>query len=133
MSEQDREILEREVKRWLDALDSGDVQGLVDCCDDEMITANEYHETAFGAEYTRKKYAPMLQMFKTDSSWVTEKASIHNDIAVIIGHWDTQAKNKETGEVNGMIGRLLLVYRKDPESGKWKIWVDMDNNSKPLT
>ena len=125
--ESERVEIEQALEQWMMSLDRGDVEGLVTCCDPEIIIANERQPTKFGLQAIRDKYEPRLEKFSTKSTIEIEKLLFHNDIAIVITQWTVKSTDKQSGQTNESGGRLLLNYRRN-QHGEWKILVDMDNN-----
>lgn len=128
MSEQDKKDVQAVVDTWLTSLDSGNLQGMLDTCDPECITANEQTPTTIGVDHIRTKYAPRIEAADFNSSFTTEHMAIYGDFAVVIGHFTVEMTSKADGKKGGGSGRLLLGYRRH-EDRSWKMVVDMDNNA----
>lgn len=116
------------LNKWLSSLDAGDLQGMLDTCDPECITANEKTPTAIGIDHIREKYGPRIEAATFKSGFEIEHMALYGDFAIIIGHFDVEMTSKATGEKGGGKGRLALGYRRH-EDGSWKMVLDMDNNA----
>lgn len=128
MSEQDKNDVQAVVDKWLTSLDAGNLQGMLDTCDPDCITANEKTPTTVGIDYIRDKYAPRIAAADFKSSFSTEHMAIYGDFAVVVGHFTVEMTFKEDGKKGGGSGRLLLGYRRH-DDGTWKMVFDMDNNA----
>lgn len=128
MNVQDQKNVQAVVDKWLTSLDAGDLQGMLDTCDPECITANERTPTAVGVDHIREKYAPRIEFATFNSGFTTEHMAIYGDFAFVMGHFTVETTAKETGEKGGGSGRLLLGYRRH-DDGLWKMVLDMDNNA----
>lgn len=121
------EAIRAAIQRFMTSLDGGDLEGLLDCCDPQIVTANERKPTSVGREAMRDKYAPRIANFSTVSSFDTEHLSVHGDFAIAVGQFGVAATHRTSGEAKESSGRLLLVYRRHAD-GSWKVIVDVDNN-----
>ena len=128
MTDQDKIDVQAVVDKWLTSLDAGDLQGMLDTCDPECITANEKTPTAIGPDHIRDKYAPRIAAATFKSGFSTEHLAIYGDFAVVMGHFTVEVTSKKDGQESGGSGRLLLGYRRHAD-GSWKMVVDMDNNA----
>lgn len=124
----DKDAIKAMLNQWLTSLDKGDLQGMLDTCDPEVVVANQNTPTTIGIEAIREKYAPRLAAATFKSGFEIEHLAVYGDFAVLIGHFDVQMTNKESGETGGGSGRLGLNYRRHPD-GSWKMILDMDNNA----
>lgn len=119
--------IEQALKQWMIALDSGDLDGLVACCDPEIIIANDGKATGFGLEAIRDKYGPRIEQFSTQSITNLQHLMIHNDIAIAVTQWSSTITDKKSHQTRNAGGRLLLNYRRN-QAGEWKVLLDVDNN-----
>ncbi|TQV73256.1 YybH family protein [Denitrobaculum tricleocarpae] len=124
----DKDAINAALNQWLTSLDSGNLQGMLDTCDPEVVVANENTPTTIGLDAIRDKYAPRIAALRFKSGFETEHLAVYGDFAVLIGHFEAQTTNKKTGEIGGGSGRLGLIYRRHPD-GSWKMLLDMDNNA----
>jgi ketosteroid isomerase-like protein len=123
----DIEGVKAAIDRWLSCLDRGDLEGMLDCCDPDVVIANERQPTTVGVAHVREKYAPRLEQFTTKSSFEPEHVAVYGDFAIVVGHFEVNATEKASGGAKTATGRLALNYRKDA-SGAWKMILDIDNN-----
>lgn len=123
----DIDKLKAALDEWNMALDSGDIDRLVATCDPDVIVCNENTPTTFGAQSIHDKYAPRLQMFNFNSQVDIKDIKIFGDFAVLVTHFNVKTTHKETGELGGGQGRLIIGYKKD-QQGDWKMILDVDNN-----
>ena len=121
------EVIRAAVQRFMTCLDSGDLEGLLDCCDPQIVIANERQPTKVGRETMRDKYAPRIANFSTASTFDAEHVSVHGDLAIAVGHFEVTATHRTSGEAKTSSGRLVIVYRRHAD-GSWKVIVDVDNN-----
>lgn len=70
---------------------------------------------------------PRIAMADITSGYDIEQLEVFGDVAVVVGRFYGEVKNKVTGEIGKPEGRLVLVYRRT-EDGSWKMILDMDNN-----
>lgn len=124
----DEDKVKAAVDQWLNSLDAGNVQGMLDTCDPEVITANEKTPTAIGIDHIRNKYTPRIEAATFKSGFETEHMAIYGDFAIVMGQFDVEVTDKTSGEKGGGSGRLALAYRRH-EDGSWKLILDMDNNA----
>lgn len=124
----DQDAVKAVLNQWLTSLDSGDLQGMLDTCDPEVITANQRTPTTIGIESVAAKYAPRIAAATFQSGFEIEHLAIYGDFAIIMGFFDAKTTNKKTGETGGGSGRLVLGYRRHTD-GSWKMVLDMDNNA----
>ncbi|ASJ71229.1 YybH family protein [Granulosicoccus antarcticus] len=123
----DIEALKSALAAWIDALDGGDIDRLVATCDPGVIVCNENQPTSIGVELLREKYASRMDSFAFKSAVEIEEIRLFGDFAIMITHFDVQMTNKDTGQLGGGRGRLIIGYRKN-EHGEWKMALDVDNN-----
>lgn len=124
----DKDAINAALNQWLTSLDSGDLQGMLDTCDPEVVVANQDTPTTVGIDAIRDKYAPRIAAMRFKSGFEIEHLAVYGDLAVLIGEFDVETTNKETAAIGGGSGRLGLVYRRHPD-GSWKMLLDMDNNA----
>lgn len=124
----DQEDVKAVLDKWLTSLDAGDLQGMLETCDPECITANERTPTTVGVDHIRDKYAPRIEAATFKSGFEIEHMAIYGDFAIVMGHFLVKMTNRKTGETGGGSGRLVLGYRRH-EDGSWKMVLDMDNNA----
>jgi ketosteroid isomerase-like protein len=123
----DIENVKAVVDKWLASLDSGNIEGMLDTCDAEVVVANERQPTTVGIQAIRDKYAPRIEASTFRSGFNIQHTAVYGDLALVIGHFDVEATNKKTGEKGGGSGRLAITYRRH-DDGSWKMILDMDNN-----
>lgn len=116
------------IDRWMTCLDAGDLEGMLETCDPQVIVANERQPTTIGIEAIREKYAPRIAAARTRSSFDAEHILVRGDYALAIGHFRVEATDKASGETRTAAGRLALNYLRHPD-GTWKMAFDMDNNA----
>lgn len=124
----DQDAIKSVLDQWLTSLDSGNLQGMLDTCDPEVITANDRTPTTIGVEAVATKYGPRIEAANFQSGFDIEHMAIYGDFAIVMGHFDVTMTNKQSGEKGGGSGRLALGYRRHPD-GSWKMVLDMDNNA----
>ena len=123
----DIDKLKAALDEWNAALDSGDIDRLVATCDPDVIVCNENTPTTVGVSFIRDKYASRMKQFDFESKVDIKEIQLFGDFAVLVTHFDVKAVHKETKEVGGGKGRLVIGYRKD-QHGEWKMALDVDNN-----
>lgn len=116
---------------WLDGLDSGDLDRMVNTCDPDVVVCNEYQPTTVGIQAIREKYGPRIAAGTFKSGFKTDHLKIYGDLALLVGRFTVNVTDKATGKRGGGNGRLALVYRRHPD-GSWKLLLDIDNNDAPL-
>ncbi len=126
--ESDIKAVKDALQQWMSSLDNGDLQGMLDTCDPEAITANENMPTTVGIDHIREKYEPRIQASTFESTFSTENLNFYGNFALIMGTFETKMTNKSTGESRIGNGRLALGYQRHPD-GSWKMVFDMDNNA----
>lgn len=124
----DINAVKKEINAWLFSLDNGDLQGMLDTCDANVITANEKSSTTMGIQHISDKYGPRIEAATFKSSFETDHIEIYDNFALVVGRFEVQMTNKKSGEVGGGTGRLALGYHRNSE-GAWKMVFDMDNNA----
>lgn len=124
----DTDNVKAAVDQWLTSLDSGNLQGMLDTCDPECITANEKSPTTVGIQHISEKYTPRIDAATFKSGFDIQHMAIYGDFAMVLGHFDVEMTNKASGEKSGGLGRLALGYRRHAD-GSWKMVFDMDNNA----
>ncbi|MEM8958762.1 MAG: nuclear transport factor 2 family protein [Pseudomonadota bacterium] len=122
----DLEDVKQALNEWLEGLDSGDLERMLNTVDPEAVTCNEYQPTGYGIDAVRKKYAPRIAASTFKSGFDVEHIKVYDGFAVIVGFFTVEVTEKASGQTGGGKGRLLLVYRKHADG--WKMIVDMDNN-----
>lgn len=125
--ERDRAAVLQALEQWIKALDSGDLEALVACCDPEIIIANEKQPTKSGLQAIRDKFGPRMEQFSMESTIDVDRLSVHNDITIVVSQWTVKGTNKQSGQRRESGGRLLLNYRRNP-NGEWKVLADIDND-----
>lgn len=123
----DEEQVKAVVQKWLEGLDSGDFDMMIDTCDPEVIVCNENQPTTIGIQAVIDKYAPRIENALFNSSFEVSYIKIYGDIAIVVGHFSVEMTDKLTGNKSEGKGRLILNYRKHPD-GSWKMLLDVDNN-----
>lgn len=116
------------LNQWLDSLDNGDLEGMLNTCDPDVIVCNEHQPTSVGIQAIRNKYAPRIEAFTFASTFDMSHIKVCGDFAIVVGHFSVEMSDKKTGEKRGGKGRLVLNYRRH-EDGTWKMLLDVDNNS----
>jgi ketosteroid isomerase-like protein len=124
----DQDDVKAAVDQWLVSLDSGNLQGMLDTCDPEVVTANERMPTTVGIQAVAEKYEPRIAAATFQSGFEIERTAVYGDFAMVIGIFSVKTTNKQTGETGGGSGRLALGYRRHGD-GSWKLILDMDNNA----
>ena len=124
----DKDAIKAALNQWLTSLDNGDLQGMLDTCDPQVVVANQDTPTTVGIDAIRDKYAPRIAAMRFKSKFEIEHLAVYGDLAVLIGEFDVETTNKETAAIGSGSGRLGLVYRRHPD-GSWKMLLDMDNNA----
>ncbi|NET33191.1 MAG: nuclear transport factor 2 family protein [Cyanothece sp. SIO1E1] len=115
------------IDRWMTCLDSGDLENLLNCCDPEVVMANEGKPTLVGLAAMKERYAPRIEQFSMSSGFEVEHIAVYHDFAIVVGRWTVKATHKVSNQVNNASGRVLLNYRKQTDD-TWKIVADIDNN-----
>ena len=123
----DKDDVKAVVMKWLNSLDSGNLEAMIETCDADVIVANEHQPTTVGIQAIRDKYGPRIEAATFKSGFEFHHIQVYGDFAQIIGHFRVEMTDKTTGEKGGGSGRLALVYRRHPD-GSWKMTLDMDNN-----
>jgi len=123
----DIQNLKAAVNEWNEGLDSGDIERMIASCDPEAVTCNNGVPTKVGTQAIRDKYKPLIAAYHIESKWEYEHIKVYGDMAIITGFFGGQMTDKETGDVRGGEGRLVIVYRRS-DDGSWKMCLDMDNN-----
>ena len=113
---------------WIEGLDSGDLERMVDTCDPKVVICNEQQPTTVGVQAVRDKYGPRIEANTFKSGFDIEHLKVYGDMALLVGHFSGEFTNKVSGEKGGGEGRLVLTYRRHPD-GSWKLLLDVDNNS----
>ena len=121
-----RDAILAAVDRWMTCLDGGDIDGLVACCDPEIVVANDGLPTTTGLDTIRERYGPRIEQFSMASKFSAEHVAVYGDVAIVVGRWEVKATDKKSGAVNTAGGRLLLNYRKQRD-GAWRIVADINN------
>lgn len=124
----DVDAVKEAIQQWLTCLDNDDLQGMLDTCDPEVITANEKAPTTIGIEHIRTKYEPRMKAATFNSTFTTEHLAIYDSVAIAVGNFSIQMVDKKSGETKEGTGRLALAYRRHT-NGTWKMVFDMDNNA----
>ena len=122
----DQEQVRAAVDYWMSSLDSGDLEGVMSCCHDEIVMANGGSPTATGIDTMRERYAARISQFQITSGWNEETLVLNGDTAVVVGRYTVSMRPKSGGEVNEIAGRVALTYVRDAEDA-WKIIADVDN------
>ena len=115
------------VERWMSCMDAGDLDGMLACCDPEVVIANERQPTTVGVDPVRTKYADRLAKSDTKSTFDAEHSAVYDNFAIVIGHFQVDATDKMSGDARVAAGRLTMAFRKD-RAGDWKLILDVDNN-----
>lgn len=123
----DIEQLNAALNEWNAALDTGDIDRLVATADDNVIICNEHQPTTIGVQALRDKYAPRIDAYNFKSTVEVHETRLFGDFALMVMSFDVKTTHKQTGEIGGGSGRLILGYRRD-ENGAWKLALDADNN-----
>ena len=123
----DIEDIKIALNHWMEGLDNGDLERMVQTCDPDVIICNEHQPTSIGVEAVREKYGPRIQAANFTSGFDIERFEVYGDMAILIGHFSVETTHKESGEKGGGHGRLVLIYRRH-EDGAWKLILDIDNN-----
>lgn len=123
----DIENIKAAIDNWNNGLDSGDIERMIATCDPDAITVNNGQPTTVGSQAIRDKYVPRITAADITSGYDVEELKIFGDVAVVVGHFYGEMKNKATGEISNPGGRLVLVYCRIAD-GSWKMILDMDNN-----
>ena len=116
------------VDEWNHGLDSDDMERMIASCDLNAVTCNNGVPTKVGTKAIRDKYEPLIAAYHIKSEWEYEHVEVYGDMAIVVGNFGGQMTHKETGDVRGGSGRLVIVYRRI-EDGSWEMCLDMDNNA----
>ncbi len=122
----DKDQVRAAVQMWMSSLDSGDLEGVLSCCHDDIVMANGGAPTAAGIEVMRDRYAPRIEQFEITSGWEEEVLKIVGDTAIIVGRYTVAMVPKAGGEETNIAGRVALTYVRSA-NGAWKIIADVDN------
>ncbi len=112
----------------MSCLDGDDLDGLVACCDDRILVANQGRHTVRGRNAVRAKYQPILAAFTTRSTFDIEEFVDLGDTVLVTGTFGVAMQPKDTGEVRKTSGRLFLAYARQ-KNGEWRLICDVDNNA----
>lgn len=123
----DIEKLNRALEEWNAALEHGDIERLLATADENVIICNENQPTMIGMQALRDKYGPRIEAFRFESIVDIQEIRLFGDFAVMVTRFDVKTINKQTSEVSGGSGRLVLGYCRD-KTGGWKLALDADNN-----
>lgn len=123
----DIEDVKNALNEWLEGLDSGDLERMVDTCDPEVVICNENQPTTVGVQAVRDKYGPRIASGTFKSGFDIDRLKIYGDLALLVGRFTVEFTDNETGEKGGGQGRLVLNYRRH-QDGSWKLLLDIDNN-----
>lgn len=115
------------LNQWLISLDNGDLDGMVDTCDPEVVVCNERQPTSTGLQGIRDKYGPRIEGATFKSGFENQHTLVIGDIALVVGRFSVEATSKATAEVSQSEGRVVIGYRRHAD-GKWKMLLDVDNN-----
>lgn len=119
--------IKKVISTWNNGLGCGDIERMIETCDPKVITVNNRLSATVGSQAIRDKYVPRIEMADITSGYDIEQLEVFGDVAVVVGRFYGEVKNKVTGEIGKPEGRLVLVYRRT-EDGSWKMILDMDNN-----
>lgn len=112
---------------WLEGLDNGDLERMIETCDPEVVVCNERQPTTIGIKAVRDKYGPRIETSNFRSGFDIEHLEIYGDMAVLVGRFSVEFTSKTSDQAGAGTGRLALIYRRHPD-GSWKMLLDMDNN-----
>ncbi len=115
------------VEQWLTGLDTGNLEMMIETCDEEVVVCNEHQPTTVGIQAIRDKYAPKIAAATFTSGFETQHIRTYGDMALVVGHFTVEVTGKASGEKQNAAGRLALTYRRHPD-GSWKMLLDLDNN-----
>lgn len=116
------------VDEWNNGLDGGEIERMIATCDRKAVTVNNRQPVTVGIQAIRDKYVPRIAAADIKSGFDYEHIELYGDVAIVVGHFTGEMKNKISGEVRTAEGRLVLVYRRI-EDGSWRMVLDMDNNA----
>jgi len=116
------------VDEWNNGLDGGDIERMIATCDPKTVTVNNRQPITVGTQAIRDKYLPRIAEADIKSGFDYEHIEVYGDVAIVVGHFTGEMKNKTSGDVRTAEGRLVLVYRRI-EGGCWRMILDMDNNA----
>ena len=123
----DIEDVKAVLNKWLTSLDSGNLEGMLETCDENVVVANEGQPTTIGIKAIADKYAPRIEAATFNSTFDIQHIAAYGDFALVVGHFGVESTNKATGDKSGGSGRLAINYRRHND-GSWKMILDMDNN-----
>ena len=98
------------VDEWNNGLDSGDLERMIASCDPETVTCNNGVPTTVDTQAIRDKYAPRIAAAHITSGFEYEHIKIYCNMAIVVGHFTGEMKDKVTGQARNAEGRLVIVY-----------------------
>ena len=125
----DIEDIKAVIDTWNNGLDNGNIEQMITTCDPQVITLNNRQPMTVGSQAIRDKYVPRIEAADITSRFDIEHIELYGDVAVVVGEFGGEMKDKKTGEIRTPEGRLTLVYQRGTD-GAWKMILDIDNNVK---
>ncbi len=123
----DMDDVKAALNEWMEGLDSGDLERMVETCDPEVVVCNEHQATTVGIQAIRDKYGPRIEAGSFESRYDVQHMKIYGDLALLVGHFGVAFTDRASGAKGGGEGRLALIYRRHSD-GSWKLLLDIDNN-----
>ena len=120
----DRSQIEQNIRSFIEAYNSGDIAGVLECYDDDVIKLRN------GAPPERKpelslRLADVFEQFITHLDVVNEEIVVDGEIAFARGRLKVSL-NARTGDSSQVFERRFLeIWRK--ADGRWLVFRTMDN------
>jgi ketosteroid isomerase-like protein len=116
-----------------EALNCGDVDGLVAIADASLVNFSDGQPSEFGKsgiDAWRNRLAAMFERFTAKLSVIVIEIRLQGDLAYDYGWHDLMLTPRDGGQPVHRRDRYVDIWRKNKED-KWKLWMYMDNQDVP--
>jgi uncharacterized protein (TIGR02246 family) len=126
-----REALIRLEQRIAGALSTGDLVTLADCYTEDAMLLPPHRPPVAGRVAIAAFYREVLARFAPVLSTEVAEVEVEGDLAYLRGTFHERLVPRGAGKPLEVVGKFLLIARRDPSDGSWRFHRDMYNSDRP--
>jgi len=123
----DEAAIEQNHEQYLAAVNSGDLDSLLECCADDLVLMPPNAQALVSLAAVRLWSEGFFAQFSADLTTTTEDLVVSGDLAVARRAYAWMLTPKADGDPILDHGKAVLVYRREPD-GTWKQTHDIWNS-----
>jgi uncharacterized protein (TIGR02246 family) len=120
------------VDEWLAAFKAGDIDRLMTMYMPDAIVALHGQPALKGKDAVRAYFAPGMGKSDIDFRIEIDSIRVHGKTADLLSRYWFTARPRDGGPVYRDAGRSVVLYKRDAD-GRWKIRLDMDQDTPDVT